>query len=113
MFRKIGKAVGLAAGAIGVVAGGLFATATPALAGATTIECSMVFPELGGTLVFTPNGKLLGNCWEHHYSRGGGSEGGSAEVVDCEEQIQPGSWVGIAVHTPQGGTYINCHLHIK
>ncbi len=73
----------------------------------------MVFPELGGTLVFTPNGQLLGNCWEHHHSPGGGSEGGSAEIVDCEEQIQPGEWVGIAVHTPEGGTYINCHLHVK
>ncbi len=113
MIRRIGKMAAVAAGAVCLAAGGLVGSATPALAGAATIQCSMVFPELGGTIVFTPNGQLLGNCWEHHHRPAGGSQGGSAEIVDCEDQIQPGSWVGIAVHTPQGGTYINCHLHIK
>ncbi|MDQ3783024.1 MAG: hypothetical protein M3349_08830, partial [Actinomycetota bacterium] len=64
-------------------------TAGPTLSdpggGALTIQCSEVFPELGGTIVFTPSGGLLGNCHEHLQGGGGPAEGGSATIVDCDE----------------------------
>lgn len=109
LMRSFGVTLGLAAGTLAL-------GATPALtqeSGATTVDCSVISPELGGTIVFTPKGNVLGNCWEHHHSPGGGSEGGPAQLVDCSEALgQPGA-IGIAVFTPEGSTYINCHLHFN
>jgi hypothetical protein len=109
---RLGKVAGRAAMAGALVGGVVAIGAGPAAAQATTVDCSAVFPELGGTIVFTPNGQLLGNCWEHHSSPGGGSTGGSAEIVACEDELGQPGWVGIAVHTPEGSTYINCHVHV-
>lgn len=90
-------------------------TAGPALSdpggGALTIQCSEVSPELGGTIVFTPSGGLLGNCYQHLQGAGGPAEGGSATIVDCDEALGEGT-VGIQVITPTGGVYTNCHVHL-
>ncbi|MFN2607154.1 MAG: hypothetical protein ABR511_04565 [Acidimicrobiales bacterium] len=80
--------------------------------GAVTVPCSDVSPDLGGTVVFTPDGQLLGNCFEHQQSPGGGSTGGSAQIVSCDEALAPGT-VGIQVTTPEGSTYTNCHVHVN
>ncbi len=111
--RRLGKTVGRLAVALGMAGGLTMVGAGPASARAVTIDCVNVFPYLGGTIVFTPTGQLLGNCWEHHPSAGGGSRGGSAEVVACEDELEQPGWVGIAVHTPEGSTYINCHIHVN
>jgi hypothetical protein len=81
--------------------------------GAQTIDCSLIDPALGGTIVFNPSGNLLGNCHEHVQGGGGeGSTGGGATIVDCDEALAPGT-VGIQVITPSGGVYTNCHVHVN
>lgn len=102
-------------GLAGTVVAGLIGFTAPAgLAqgqGAVTIDCSTVFPELSGTIVFTPNGNLLGNCFEHVQGEPGSSQGGGATIVDCGEALGPDT-VGIQVITPNGAVYTNCHVHI-
>lgn len=78
--------------------------------GATTMDCSAVSPELGGKIIMTPSGGVLGNCWEHTPG-GRGSGGGSATTVDCEEALGTPGAKGIQVTTPTGGVYTNCHVH--
>jgi hypothetical protein len=109
-FRKIGITVSITAGIVGMGAG---LVAVPALAdgqGATTIPCSDIFPDLGGTFVINSNGVLV-NCYEHTPGDGGGAAAGSsAEVIDCSEALGfPAQ--GIAVTTPTGSVLVNCHPH--
>lgn len=80
--------------------------------GATAVDCSAVDPQLGGKIIMTPSGKMLGNCWEHT-SGGQGSEGGSATIVDCEEALGTPGAKGIQLITPTGGVYTNCHVHFS
>ncbi len=94
----------------------LSASAGPAFGqgkGATTIECSQVFPELGGRIVITPDGDLLANCYEHTRGTETPAEGGGATLVDCSEALGQEGAIGIQVITSSGGVFTNCHLHLK
>ena len=102
--RRVVLGAVVAAGAFGVGVGQASGE------GASSVDCSFIDPALGGRLVFTANGQLLANCWEHAV---GGAEptGGSAELTDCSEALQMPGAEGVAVTTPQGNVYINCHVH--
>ncbi len=106
IVRRLGLAVALAGGVVG------FGVGPAQSQGAFVVDCSNVFPGLGGVVVFTPNGDLLGNCYEHVTPEGpGGSSGEPATRVDCDEAIGEGS-TGVAVITPSGNTLTNCHVHV-
>ncbi len=81
--------------------------------GAKTIDCSEMFPGLGGTIVITPSGHLLANCFEHSRGTQTPASGGGATVVDCSEALGQEGAIGIQVITPTGGVFTNCHLHFK
>ncbi|MFN2615550.1 MAG: hypothetical protein ABR581_00340 [Thermoleophilaceae bacterium] len=79
--------------------------------GATTIPCSQIFPELGGTIVIAPNGTFNANCWEHHYD---GTPTGTTTRYDCSVRLpdfDPNNEVGIQVNTASGKVLINCLVH--
>ena len=99
-----------AAAAVVVVVLGPTSPAFGQGSGAMAMDCSAVNQNLGGRIVMTPSGKVLGNCWEHT-SGGQGSGGGSATIVDCEEALGTPGAKGIQVTTPTGGVYTNCHVH--
>lgn len=107
-MRHVIARLGLVAAVMGAVVG---LSSPPAFSEAVTIDCSIVQSDLGGTVVFTPNGQLLGNCWEHSMGEPGTGQGGTATIVDCGEALGPDT-VGIQVTTPNGGVYTNCHVHI-
>ena len=81
---RLGK-LALAAGWTG---GLLLAGAGPAFGAATTVECSAIEEGAQGTLVITPSGNLLANCSEHVQSPDGGSTGGGADTIDCDQAIE-------------------------
>ncbi len=82
--------------------------------GANTIQCSAVFPELGGVIVFQPNGGFKANCHEHLHDGTPGAEG-ETTLFDCSEAL-PGipeeQLVGIQVITASGHVLTNCHVHV-
>ncbi len=81
--------------------------------GANTIQCGEVFPELGGVIVFQPNGGFKANCHEHLQDGTPGAEG-ETTIFDCSESF-PGipseQLVGIQVITASGNILTNCHVH--
>ncbi len=110
MSKKSLSATALLAAAL------LSAPAGPALGqgeGARTIDCSMVNPQLGGRIVMTPSGNVLGNCYEHTRGTQTPASGGGATLVDCSEALGQEGAIGIQVITPTGGVFTNCHLHFK
>lgn len=98
-----------AAGAAAVLLGSASAASGQG-SGAMAMECSAVDADLGGRIIMTPSGKVLGNCWEHT-SGAQGSTGGSASIVDCQDALGTPGAKGIQVITPTGGVYTNCHVH--
>ncbi len=103
-------------GTIAVVGGGyLLTSAGPAQSqGANVIQCSDVFPQLGGVIIFQPNGGFKANCHEHLQDGTPGAEG-ETTVFDCSESFpeqDPATLVGIQVVTASGNILTNCHVHI-
>ncbi|HEX8770310.1 MAG TPA: hypothetical protein VF711_06040 [Acidimicrobiales bacterium] len=97
--------VGLAGGAVAVGAG------PAAASGATTIRCSAIFPELGGTIVIGPSGTFNANCWEHFLH---GTATVETTLYDCSVRLPdfpPENEVGIQVVTKSGNTLTNCLVH--
>lgn len=83
--------------------------------GANTIQCSAVFPQLGGVIVFQPNGGFKANCHEHLQDGTPGAEG-ETMIFDCSEsfpEMPPETLVGIQVITASGNILTNCHVHIS
>ncbi len=96
--------------AAGLTGGLLMAGAGPAVGEATTVECRAIEEGTEGTLVITPSGNLLANCFEHVQSPDGGSTGGGADTIDCDHAID-NDGPGVQVITPEGSVYTNCHIH--
>lgn len=86
-----------------------------AASGANVIQCSDVFSQLGGVILFGPNGDFKANCWEHLLDRTRGPAVDVTTVFNCSEQFpgfDPASLVGIQVITAGGNILTNCHVHV-
>ena len=82
--------------------------------GANTLQCSELFPQLGGVIVFQPNGGFKANCFEHLQDGTPGAEG-ETTVFDCSDafpEIPPEQLVGIQVITASGNVLTNCKVHV-
>lgn len=101
--------------AVGLTAAFLLGGAVPAQSeGANVIQCSNLFPQLGGVIVFQPNGGFKANCHEHLQDGTPGAEG-ETTIFDCSEAfpgIPPEQLVGIQVITASGNVLTNCHVHV-
>lgn len=108
-MKRRARGLGILAG-LALATAGFGAAPVQAEEGATTIDCSLVFPGVEGVIVITPNGQLRANCHEHILDQTGGSTGGGAITLDCVEVVGPGP--GVAVITPSGNILANCHIHV-
>ncbi len=122
---KLRRVLSTTAALATLTAAPLIAGAAPAsAAGATTVQCSAIFPYLTGVIIFGPQGQFTANCTQavHSADPGGeftndfAKEYGGALVWDCYEGLPdfPPEWTyGVTVVNPSGNGFIRCVVHFS